>query len=199
LKQKRQINSLTVVIWILTALLIGAVAILIINLASHGYDWYQRYTHPIKFGESVGKFADEHGLDRFLVYAVIKTESGFNPNAVSNAGARGLMQIMPETFEWLRDYRFSREEAKFDIMFNPDDNIRYGVYLIAYHMRQFDNNIDNSLAAYHAGDGDVKRWLNDKQYSSDGKTLDKIPISQTAHYVNKVNKAYETYLKLYGS
>jgi len=190
--KKNKADGLTVVIRILIALIIMTVAFLAVNI---GYELYLRHTHPIEYSDFVELAAKEHDLDKFLIYAVIKTESGFDPDAVSNVGARGLMQIMPDTFNWINDHRLD-EDLTYAAMFNPEDNIRYGAYLISYHMRHY-NNVDNSLAAYHAGDGRVDEWLKSKEYSSDGETLHTIPIKDTSHYVNKVNKAYETYIKLY--
>jgi soluble lytic murein transglycosylase len=149
------------------------------------------------YSEIVEPLAQEYGLDKFLIYAVIKTESGFNPDAVSTAGARGLMQIMPDTFKWIKNYRLFENNIEYDDMFNPEDNIRFGAYFISFNMRKY-NSINNSLAAYHAGVGAVDTWLNDSRYSSDGVVLDHIPIAETSHYVYKVNNAYQTYLKLYG-
>jgi soluble lytic murein transglycosylase len=190
--KKQKSGILNIIIGILAVLLAIAVGLLV-------YNEHLRRTHPILYSEIVEASAHEQGVDKFLIYAIIKTESGFNPDAVSSAGAQGLMQIMPETFEWIRDYRLKEfhEDISFDDLFNPDDNIRYGTYLISYHMRYY-NNVDNSLAAYHAGDGAVDQWLQDPELSSNGRTLDSIPIPETAHYVNKVNRAYEIYLKLYG-
>jgi soluble lytic murein transglycosylase len=191
--KKQKADKLTIAIIILAGLVILAVAALAVNI---GYDKYLQRVHPVKYSEIVESLAEEYNLDKYLIYAVIKTESGFNPEAVSNAGAYGLMQIMPDTFSWLRDYRIEDDSA-FEDMFIPESNIRYGAYLIAYHMRNYNDDLDCSMAAYHAGDGKVGEWLGNAEYSSDGKTLDVIPSSETAHYVNKINKAYETYLRLY--
>jgi len=177
-----------IVIGILSVLTAAALIILAVNL-------YSNYTHPIKYSDTVNALAAEHGVDNLLIYAVIKTESGFNPDAESGAGARGLMQIMPETFEWIRWRWFPDDDLDFDDMFEPEINIRYGVRLISYHMENYNNNVENSLAAYHAGDGAVNEWLNDKRYSQNGRVLDEIPIPETAHYVNKVNKAHKVYTK----
>jgi len=168
------------------------IILLAVNIA---YDRYLRHSHPILYSTAVENLAYEYNLDKFLVYAVIVTESGFDPEAVSEVGASGLMQIMPDTFDWISG-RLD-DDLVYKDMFNPEDNIRYGVYLLSYHMNHY-NDIDCTMAAYHAGDGRVDEWLADRKYSADGKTLQDIPISDTAHYVYKINKAYQTYLKLYG-
>ena len=152
--------------------------------------------HPLGYSEYVEKYADEYGLDKYLLYAVIKTESSFDSNAVSNVGARGLMQIMEETFDWIR-FRLGEEELTvYDDMFDPKTNIRYGGYLVSYLMDKF-GNIECAAAAYHSGVGTVSEWLSDADISKDGKTLDVIPGKNAAHYVNKINTALETYYALY--
>ncbi|MCL2036203.1 MAG: lytic transglycosylase domain-containing protein [Oscillospiraceae bacterium] len=197
-KHKQKPDKLTVAIRILTALIIIAVTFLLVRIAIR---YIMIDSYPQRYNESVYKYAEEYDVDPFLIFAIIKTESGFNSQAVSNVGARGLMQIMPDTFEWIR-WKWFPEDMEdengldFDDMFVPDHNIRYGVRLIAYHLHYYEN-MENSLAAYHAGDANVDKWLKDESFSSDGKTLNKIPIPETAHYVRKVTRAYEKYLELY--
>jgi len=176
-------------------LIVLAVILLAINFALWHFD--DKRNHPIEYSNFVEHYANEYNIDKFLIYAIIKTESGFDSMAESNMGARGLMQIMPDTFEWIQWKWFSDDGLTYDDMYTPEFNIRYGARLISYHLNYYEN-IDNSIAAYHAGDGDVDRWLKDNTLSKDGKTLDNIPIAETQHYVNKVNKAYEIYTKLYG-
>ena len=157
---------------------------------------YKKSTHPLKFSEYVEKYSEEYGVDKFLLYSVIKTESGFDTKAVSSVGARGLMQIMEETFDWIK-YRLGDEETVYDDMLEPEENIRYGAYLIDYLVDYF-GNTDAAVAAYHSGIGAVSEWLTDSNCSQDGKTLYNIPSSTAAHYVNKINKALATYTELYG-
>jgi soluble lytic murein transglycosylase len=159
------------------------------------HEWLLR-THPLEFTEYVERYAEYYNLNEFLVYAVIKTESSFNPDAVSNVGARGLMQIMEDTFDWISRYQLFEREMVFDDMFTPAENIRYGCFLIAYHLEEF-GDIDCMLVAYFAGNETVRRWLRNPDFSADGQTLSHIPDPDTQHYVNKVNEAYEIYLKLY--
>lgn len=172
--------------------------ILAAALAVVGYFVYcrvERYTHPIKYEELVEKYSRQNGLDKYLVYAVIKTESGFDPGAVSNVGARGLMQIMEDTFDWVK-FKLGDEDTRYLEMYDPDTNIRYGCWLLGYLYKEF-GNVEAAMAAYHAGRGQVNEWLSDERYSSDGVHLDDIPISDTAHYVQKIVRARDTYIKLY--
>lgn len=153
-------------------------------------------THPMKYTEYVSEYAEEFDVPEMLVFAVIKTESGFRTDARSNLGARGLMQIMEDTFDWIK-FRLDDESAVYDDMYSARENIRYGTYLLGYLLRYFDGQTEVAVAAYHAGVGEVSGWLGDSEYSDDGVTLKKIPISDTAHYVDKINNALAVYEKLY--
>lgn len=157
---------------------------------------YLLKNYPIKYQEYVEKYSLENNVDKFLIYAIIKTESNFDPEAVSNAGARGLMQIMDETFQWIRFRLGDDENTDYDIMFDPKQNIRYGCYLIGYLINYFDDT-DCAVCAYHAGIGSVDSWLSNTNYSKDGKKLDTVPASDTGHYLDKIKKALNNYYTIY--
>lgn len=157
---------------------------------------YLLSNYPIRYQQLVEKYAAENDVDKFLIYAIIKTESNFNPDAVSNMGARGLMQIMDETFQWVRFRLGDDESLGYDVMFDPEQNIRYGCYLVGYLNRYFENE-DAAVCAYHAGVGNVDSWLSNPDYSADGKNLDKVPTADTNHYLSKVKKALNYYQTLY--
>lgn len=150
--------------------------------------------YPVRYESIVEKYSKEYGIDESLIFAVIKTESSFNPDSVSDAGAMGLMQVMPDTHEWLSGKLGRNEDT--DVLFNEDTGIEYGTYLLRILMDEF-HNIETAVAAYHAGIGRVNEWLRDPRYSSDGVTLDVIPFKDTAHYVNKVKRAVQIYENLY--
>ncbi len=150
--------------------------------------------YPMKYTEFVEKYSAEYGVEPELVYAVIKTESSFNPDAVSDADAVGLTQITPETFEWLK-MKLGEEDENLSL-YDPETSIKYGAFFLGYLTDEF-KDTDIALAAYHAGRGRVNGWLEDKEFSPDGKSLVEIPIPETAHYVKKVNKALNIYYNLY--
>lgn len=174
---------------------IVVIAALVVAAILFGYSRYLKETHPYKYVDYVAHYAAENGLDPDLVFAVIKTESGFNPNAESNVGARGLMQIMQDTFDWLK-FKMNDEQTEYSEMYDPETNIKYGCYLLGYLLDEF-GSVETAMAAYHAGRGQVNEWLADSSISHDGRTLDTIPIKDTAHYVNKIVKAVEVYKSLY--
>lgn len=157
---------------------------------------YLLYNYPIRYQQLVERYAAENRVDKALIYAVIKTESNFDSEAVSDVGARGLMQIMDDTFQWIRYRLGDNEELDYDTMFDPEQNIRYGSYLIGYLLEYF-GSMDLAVCAYHAGVGSVDSWLENPQYSKDGKNLDTVPTSDTRHYLNKIKDALYNYQTLY--
>lgn len=156
----------------------------------------ERRLYPLYYTDVVEASADEFGLPPELVYAVILTESSFDADAVSSAGAKGLMQLTDDTNEWVA-WRLG-EEAEPSRIFEPGLNIRRGCYLLSYLYERF-GGWNEALAAYNAGVGRVDGWLDDLLYSSDQKTLivDKLPIEETRSYIAKVLKSAEKYKKLY--
>ena len=181
---------------VISFIIIVAISLVIFG-ALYGTDKYRRSVHPLMYTEFVEKYSDEYSLDKYLVYSFILTESGFDPNSESYLGARGLMQIMPETFEWIR-YRLGEDgnsDITYDLMYDAEENIRYGCYLLSYLCELFPT-LTEVAAAYHAGAGSVEAWLLDESCTENGR-LTSIPNSDTAHYVDKITNAYSTYLELY--
>lgn len=153
-------------------------------------------THYRKeFSGFVGQYASEYGVPENLVYAVILSESGFRPDAVSGAGAKGLMQMMDASFQEMRG-RIGLEGEEY--IFDPEQNIRCGVYCLAYLNRYF-GDWDTAVAAYNAGIGNVMNWLKDASLSSDGVHLDAIPFCETETYLKRIKRAEKAYKILYRS
>ena len=185
------------------AVIIVIIVILAAVIGYFGYDAYQRSVyeyklaaHPLKYSEYVEKYAEEYGLDKYLIYAFIKTESGFDPDAVSSTGARGLMQLMETAFDWVKFRLGDGDDVTYDDMFDPETNIRYGSYMVHYLTGHF-GCTDTAAAAYFSGIGEVDSWVSDPEYSSDGVHIDTYPSRNAAHYVNKINNALSTYYELY--
>lgn len=171
------------------ALLVLAIVLVAVNGVKGMY--------PIKYKQQVQLWAKEYDVDPYLVYAFMRTESSFNPNAESGAGARGLMQMTEDTFAWVKSKIAQNEDLKFDDLFNPDVSIRFGTYLIAISLNRYGGDISTAAAAYHSGWGTVDKLLKDDEYTSDGKVLTKFPYRNMSHYVFKINKAYKRYVSIY--
>lgn len=176
-----------------TILGILVVAALVATLWERVDDAFLRKTYPQKYAESVEKYAAEYDVPESVVYAVIKTESGFTPDAVSLKGAIGLMQITPDTFDWLCSK--TGDEANALLLYEPDTNIRYGTYFLSLLHNEY-KAWDTVYAAYNAGRGRVNSWLASEEYNNNGR-LKNIPYEETASYVKKVEKAQSVYARLY--
>lgn len=179
---------------ILTALLI--VIPILMEFRPDMVPLYEDVAYPRTYSEYVEKYAQEYGVEENLVYAVIKTESGFQPDAVSENNAKGLMQITEETFDWISWKLGESGQYVHDDLYDPELCIRYGTYFLGYLIDEFDGYTE-VLAAYHAGRSAVNDWLDNPEYSSDGVTLDYIPYDDTAHYVTKVLNNYSKYTQIY--
>ncbi len=161
-------------------------------------DRIKRLQYPQGYSESVKKYSRNYSVDEDLVYAVIRTESHFQNDDQSGAGAMGLMQITSPCFEFLqRNIPDDKNSYDDSALYDPDINIKFGTYFLSYLMKKYDNVEKTALAAYNAGFGIVDQWLQDKSISKDGKNLDIIPYSETARYVVKVCDARKMYKELY--
>lgn len=156
-----------------------------------------RIVYPIQHEEIVTRYAEEYGIDKELVYAVIKAESNFDENAVSGKRAAGLMQIMTPTAEWIAE-KLGNPELLDAELSDPETNIRMGTYYISYLLDMYGGNKKCALSAYNAGHANVDSWLLSEKYSKDGETLAWIPFPETEKYVNQVLKNEKIYHYLYG-
>jgi soluble lytic murein transglycosylase len=154
--------------------------------------------YPRNYAEEVTAAAKEYDLDPNLVYAVIRQESRFQADAESGAGAVGLMQLTPETFEWLQKQESGSAELPTSSLRDPSVNVKYGCRFLAFLMKKY-GVLHTSLCAYNAGSGRVDGWLKDSSLSKDGKTLLSVPYPETEDYARKVEQNYEQYKELYGS
>lgn len=152
----------------------------------------ERKIYPLKFQEEIELFSNKYDLDFYQVISLIKIESGFNEKAVSNKGAKGLMQLMDSTAKYVAE-KIGRQT--YDV-FNPKDNIEFGCYYLKYLLDKFQTP-KTALCAYNAGEGRVNDWLLEKSISKDKKTLDFIPYKETREYIDKFEKTFVKYKKLY--
>ena len=143
---------------------------------------------PPNIGKISSDYSEKYGLDRNLICAVIKAESGFDERATSSKGACGLMQLLPSTYEFVAQ-KYSLQEGD---IYNPERNIEAGCAYLHYLFERF-STVKEVLCAYNAGEGVVSGWLADEKYSSDGATLNVIPYKVTEKYVQKILLFYNFY------
>ena len=156
-----------------------------------------QHFYPQEYAEYVAEYSTMYGVDEPFVYAVIRTESGFRAEVESSAGAMGLMQIMPDTFEYLQSLESDIESYPDSELLNPEINIKYGTYYLYVLLQHYNGDENLAAAAYNAGLSNVDSWLEDSRYSSDGKTLSSIPYSETQQYVERVENTKRVYESLY--
>ena len=152
--------------------------------------------YPMTYAPEIRAAAAEFSLDPAYVASVVLAESSFDAEAVSSAGAIGLMQIMPATGEWIAG---KLEDEPFDVqrLYQPEVNLRYGCWYLRFLLDRYDEDMYTASTAYHQGQGRVDQWLEDPQYSEDGRTLTAISSAVTDTYVNRIMESYAHYQELY--
>lgn len=152
--------------------------------------------YPCDYAEQAKAVAEENELPLSLIYATIHTESRFQAEAVSTAGAIGLMQLTEIAFTEAQNKRDGTVTMTAESLYDPTINLCYGGYYLKRMIKRF-GNVETALAAYNAGQSRVAGWLKNSAYSKDGKTLLYIPYEETRNYVEKVLKTQEIYQRLY--
>ena len=176
-------------------ILILCAIVLILLIILLNFTNIQKLIYRQDYSEYVEKYAKENNIDSLLVYAIIKAESNFDDDAVSNKGATGLMQLMNETAEEVAQNE-SIEFVSNDSLYNPEINIQIGVTYFANLLEIF-GNVAIALAAYNAGMGTVQSWIDDGIIKADGSDIENIPYKDTNMYVRKILNDYEIYIKIY--
>jgi soluble lytic murein transglycosylase len=135
------------------------------------------------------------GLPAELVYAIMREESGYRPAVVSISGARGLLQLMPETARRVAE-QVALPGFRDDDLFEPRVNIRLGAAYIAELLQRFDGRLSAAIASYNAGPEAVSRWLAEAP-AEDDVWVESIPYDQTRAYVKRVLRSMHAYRVLY--
>lgn len=149
--------------------------------------------YPLRYEDEITASAATHGVDPYLVTAVIRSESSWDPEASSYQGARGLMQLMPETAQdmvakgLVDGKRYSYENLE-----DPTVNIEYGCAYLSYLLTYFNGATDRAIAAYNAGMGNVDGWA-----KQDKLLHNAITFPETQAYLVRVNMAKARYQELY--
>ena len=154
--------------------------------------------YPLMYEDLIRTISAEYNLSPSLIAAVIMNESSFRPTVESAVGARGLMQVMPDTAEWIA-HKLRMDNFKPVQLDDPATNIRFGCWYLNYLSALFNGDPLCVVCAYHAGQGEIASWLANPLYSSDGKTLnpDSLPEGPTKIYAGRVTKDYGIYKAKY--
>jgi soluble lytic murein transglycosylase len=152
--------------------------------------------YPIHFQEEIRQNAAEYGLDPFLIAAIIRVESNYQTHTESSKGAFGLMQLMPDTSEWIVDTARLSPSYKKDLH-NPSVSIQLGSWYLSWLHKQFNGNTVAAIAGYNAGQGNVIHWLQNEQWDGTLANTYAIPYGETRHYIQRVLYYYNKYHNLY--
>ena len=154
--------------------------------------------YPIEYENLVTLYSQEYQVDEYLVYAIIKAESNFEINAVSNKGAKGLMQLMENTAKDVIkkvNIDISSEDLS-EKLLEPDININLGTKYISILLQKY-GNIPVALTAYNAGIGTVDNWIEKGIIKENGEDIENVPYKETNQYVRKILGSYKIYRELY--
>lgn len=155
--------------------------------------------YPKKYEEYVEKYSLQYGVDQNLIFAIIKAESNFNENATSSKGAKGLMQLMPNTASEIAtqiDINLTEEELN-EKLTKPELNINLGTKYVSLLLEKYNNSIELTLTAYNAGSGNVDNWIENGIIKQDGSDIENVPYKETNNYVRKILRDYDIYEKIY--
>lgn len=158
--------------------------------------FFWKTIYPVYYQDEVNQAAEKHNVDPYLMYAIIQVESNFTDKRVSHKGARGIMQIMPDTALWVI------EQAKFPHhmltrLEEPLYNIHIGAWYISFLERKFHQNHYAVIAAYNAGPGNVEKWMKENKWDGTYGDLASIPYGETRHYIQRVLYFYGKYKEIY--
>jgi soluble lytic murein transglycosylase len=171
------------------ALVLATVAGIAVSQIDFIEDTIREVTLPLRHDDIIRQQAADKGVDADLIAAVIYAESRFR-DQTSQAGARGLMQITPETARHIE--RLSGGETfRVADLANPDINIAYGTFYLEYLLDRYGGNEVAALAAYNAGPGNADAW------GGSGLGVDEIPVDETQDYVAEVLSKREDYRRNY--
>ena len=177
---------------------IGIVIVIIAIFVLLFKDNIMKMIYPKKYEEYVSIYADKYQVGENLIFALIKAESNFNKDSVSNKGAIGLMQLMEETVIDVankNNIELDKENIREDLL-KVDKNIDIGTKYLSMMLERY-GNIEIALAAYNAGIGTVDNWIEKGIINSDGSNIENIPYKETNIYVRKILRDYKIYSSLY--
>jgi len=177
------------------AAVIGAFAAAFVAGAGPLGNAVREITLPLRHEDIIRQQAAEENLDPALIAAVIYEESRFR-DQTSRAGARGLMQITPDTADFIARDSGGVAFTQADLA-TPQVNISYGAYYLRYLLDRYDDDPELAAAAYNAGETNVNRWIAKAGGVDDFEPEEHIPFPETSHYVENVIERQAEYRKKY--
>jgi len=175
-------------------------SILLFVFINNDFDLWtiRRNFEQIKYQTEIEKYAKEFAIEKELLAALIYVESRFNNHSKSSKGAVGLMQLMPSTAIWIAE-ELGYNNFKLEDLNNPEVNIKFGSWYFAYLYQKFDKNLIQTIAAYNAGERNVRVWISE---GWEGNINKELPFKETDNFVRRVistkNFYKENNLEIYG-
>lgn len=171
--------------------IIALIFVLLINSA-----WFLKIFYPFLHRDLITSSSTEYQVDPYLVLAIIRTESKFLVKANSRVGAKGLMQIMPDTGSWIAK-QMNISDFNDEMLYKADFNIPMGIWYISYLDSVFKGDLIKVLAAYNAGEYKVKKWITEGIWTGRQQDIAQIPYAETREYIDKVLFDYHIYKRIY--
>ena len=155
---------------------------------------FNQHFYPMTYKDDIIQISNQYSIEPSLLSSIANVESGMKSDAISSKGAKGIMQLMPSTAKWLAEKL--GVEYNEDNLFDVSYSFNLGAFYLSYLQSLFRDE-KTAICAYNAGQGKVKEWLQNEEYSKDGKTLYNIPFEETKNYLNKAMKNLRYYEKRY--
>ena len=145
---------------------------------------------------NIKQTASSYQLDPYLIWSIMREESHFNPYAESRAGARGLMQIIFSTGEWIAQ-KLNYKEFEYDLLFQPRFNIELGCWYLKFLQEKFNQNNILMISGYNAGPSITDKWVETIDMSDMDFFVENIPYKETTEHIKKVIRSYLIYKIIY--
>lgn len=171
--------------------------ILLMGLLYYNSNWIGRWLYPIYYKPDILVSSKNHEVDPFLIAAIIRVETNYKTDQVSKKGAVGIMQLMPDTAKWIIEKRGLTSVTLQDVESRPDISIELGTWYLQWLHKQFEGNRAAVIASYNAGQGNVKKWIQNGVWDGKLESVDKVPFGETRHYVQRVIYYYNKYTDIY--
>ena len=159
---------------------------------------YWKILFPQPYWGTIEEEAKKNGVDPYMVAALIRQESEFNPSAISRANAWGLMQLLPSVGRSMAKEEGIHHFAETELL-DPETNIRLGVRYLSQTLSKFGGQPEYAFAAYNAGDDRVTDWEAAGKYHGMDEFVESIPFTETREYVQAILRNEAIYRELHQS
>jgi soluble lytic murein transglycosylase len=156
----------------------------------------KQYPLSPRYANDIQKVSEEYGIPEVILWAIVRTESGFSSNLEGEDGGIGLMQLTPDAFAMIQTDILKEAPQDAGLLYDPVKNLTCGAAYLSFLYQRY-GVWDTVFAAFDAGTDTVDAWLANPDYVSSLGTLQNIPNAKTARFVRDVNEAREFYIKLY--